>query len=553
MSGCRLATQLPPAYTPLDAQQEQIRLLHLLPGSWEDPVSCTTSTVCISDGLVFESLSYSWGDPSVSRIVLLNGHAIAVTVNLFAALRRLRYRESIRCLWADALCINQVDLEEKSLQVSLMGKVYSAASKGLLWLGEHSELLSDIEVADRGLLENAIPEKNTVEAFDWLHRLAGDADSQSISHVDYELTRRPATPSCVSSLKMLLSLSWWNRMWTLQEAVLPRDVSFVCGSSEITLTAMDRAQEHYYEYQATIPQQELRDGPVNAVMDCLSLWVIAIAQLREVGDDRDIVHALFLCKARQATDPRDKIYAVLGLFPSIARYMDIDYNKDTAQVSTELLLCLVTLHGDLKALACAADTPEDLSLPSWVPNWCYMLESNMRGGEVGLIDEYDESFAARTTPAQVRTPCRGVLAILGISIDRVVALQPIRATSSHTLSKVLAESFRGWIDSLPISSLQDTNTYLGIIEHMIDRMRSLDNRDASLIITSRGLIGYACHDVQVNDTVHVLFGGNLPFILRASHFPGGQYNTLVCHCYMHGIMEGEALDWGLKPQWVFLV
>ena len=319
---------------------------------------------------------------------------------------------------------------------------------------------------------------------------------------------------------------------------------------------MDRAQENYNEYQATTAQQEPREGSVSPVLDCLSIWVIAIAQLREVGDDRDIVHALFLCKARQAIDPRDKIYAVLGLFPSISRYMVIDYSKDTAEVSTELLLCLVKLHGDLKALACVSDTPEGPSLPSWVPNWCDMQESNMPGGEVGLIDEYDESFAARNTRAQVRMPRRGVLAILGLSIDRVIALRSIHATASHTSSKVLAESFRGWIDSLPISSVQDTNAYLGMIEHMIDRMRSLDHRDASLLITDRGLIGYVCHDVQVNDTVHVLFGGNLPFIFRASRCPGGQvhdqYNTLVCHCYMHGIMDGESLDWGLMPQWFFL-
>ncbi|KAK7958636.1 HET-domain-containing protein [Apiospora saccharicola] len=537
MNGNQLQARLPPAYTPLDAQQEQIRLLHLLPGSWEDTVSCTTSIICISDAPIFESLSYAWGEPSVTRTVLLNGHAIAVTVNLLPP------------------CGAYANLEEKSSQVSLMGKIYSIALKGLLWLGEHSELLSDFEVANRGLLENAIPEKNAVEAFDWMHRLAGDADSQSISHVDHELTR-PDAFNCASSLKMLLSLSWWNRMWTLQEAVLPHDVSFVCGSTEITLALMDRAQENYNEYLATTAQQEPKDGSVKTVLDCLSLWVIAIAQLREIGDDRDIIHALFLCKARQATDPRDKIYAVLGLFPSIARYMETDYNKDTTEVSTELLMCLIELHGDLKALACAADTPTNPSLPSWVPNWCYMQESNMRGGEVGLIDEYDESFAAKNTRAQVQRPCPGVLAVFGFSLGSVVALQGIHTTSSQMPSNVLAESFRCWIDSLSISSIQDTNAYISVIEHMIGRMRSLDHRDVSIFIAGQGLIGYACHDVQVNDTVHVLFGGNLPFLLRTSRYPGeqlrGQYHTLVCHCYVYGIMDGEALDWDLKPLWVFL-
>lgn len=181
----------------------------------------------------------------------------------------------------------------------------------------------------------------------------------------------------------------------------------------------------------------------------------------------------------------------------------------------------------------------------------------MPDGEVGLIDEYDESFAAKNTRAQVRTPCPGVLAVLGISLDVVAALQPIDATLSQTPHSIFAESFRAWIDSLSVSSMRGTNAYLSIIGHMMDRMRNLDHRNASIFITGQGHTGYACHGMQIKDTVHVLFGGNLPFILRASRCPGGQlrdrYHTLVCHCYLHGIMGGEALDWDLKPRWVLLV
>ncbi|KAK8080232.1 hypothetical protein PG997_008050 [Apiospora hydei] len=548
-----------PAYSPLDTKRKQIRLLHLLPGSWEDPVSCATSNAFVSDNPVFESLSYAWGDPSVTRPVLLNGHAIAVTVNLFAALRRLRYRTLARLLWADALCINQADLEEKARQVSLMGNVYSVASRGILWLGEYSELLYDpaTETTRRERLENAIPEANAVEAFEWLHRLAGDPDSKSVSHVGYELTRRPEISSCVGSLQMLLSLPWWSRMWTLQEAVLPRGVIFVCGSSEITLEAMDKAQDNYLEYRTMAARPEPRYGPAGHVLDRLSFWVMAIAHLGEFGEERDITHALFSCKTRQATNPRDKVYAVLGMFPLIARYMEVDYSKDTSQVSTELLLCLIKLHGDLKGLVCAAITPKDPSLPSWVPNWCYIQEDNMPGGEIGLIDEYDEGFSAKTTRAQVRTPRHGVFDVLGVSVGRVMAVYHIHTASSQALSEDIAESFRGWIDSLSVCSAQDTNTNLGIIGHMIDRMRNLDDRDVWIFITGQGHVGYAGHEIQVDDTVHVFFGGKVPFVLRASHCPQDQlrdqYYTLVCHCHVHGIMNGEALGWGLKLQWFSLV
>ncbi|KAK8105642.1 HET-domain-containing protein [Apiospora kogelbergensis] len=510
MVGSQLKAGLPHAYNPLDTRREQIRLLHLLPGSWEDPVSCTTSTVYLSDSTVFESLSYAWGDPSITKDVFLDGHTIAVTVNLFAALRRLRSRTISRCLWADALCINQTDLEEKSRQVLLMGKVYSGATRGLMWLGEYSEQLSDMGAANRGFLQNGIPEAKAVEAFDWLRRLAGNAeDSKSASDIDYELTRRPATSSCASSLQMLLALPWWNRMWTLQEVVLPRNVSFVCGSSEITLAEMDRAQENYSEHEmmAALPPYPEVHGSAIFALDRLSVCVMVIAQLREAGDRRDVVHALLSCKDRQATDPRDKIYAVLGLFPQVARLIEVDYGKDASQVSTELLLCLIRLDGDLQALVCVAVTPKNSSLPSWVPNWCYMQEHNMPGGEVGLLNEYHESCVAKLTKAQFFTPRPGVLAILGLPIGRVVALQPMHATSSQAPSKGLAESFKDWIENSPADSVQCTEACIAIIGYMINRMRNLLHHNATVFMTNQGHIGYACHDVQIDDIVHVLFGG----------------------------------------------
>jgi len=36
----------------------------------------------------------------------------------------------------DALCINQCDVEEKSYQVGLMGRIFSEAETVLIWFGE---------------------------------------------------------------------------------------------------------------------------------------------------------------------------------------------------------------------------------------------------------------------------------------------------------------------------------------------------------------------------------------------------------------------------------
>jgi hypothetical protein len=60
---------------------------------------------------------------------------LKVTPNLKAALQHLRPEIGTRVLWADAACINQEGLEERSQQVSIMSMIYAKATRSLVWLG----------------------------------------------------------------------------------------------------------------------------------------------------------------------------------------------------------------------------------------------------------------------------------------------------------------------------------------------------------------------------------------------------------------------------------
>ena len=65
-----------------------------------------------------------------------------------------------------------------------------------------------------------------------------------------------------------------------------------------------------------------------------------------------------------------------------------------------------------------------------------------------------------------------------------------------------------------------------------------------LFVTKKGYIGAAPLSSQVGDVVYVLAGGHVPFVLRKK--PGGQKSAplrLVGECYVHGLMQGEALRW----------
>jgi len=95
-------------YSPLRA--DEMRVLALHPGTGTEIIEChlehqkRDAYACTP----YEALSYTWGPPRPSWHILLNGQRIKARQNLWYALSRLRNESSVRYLWVDALCINQV-------------------------------------------------------------------------------------------------------------------------------------------------------------------------------------------------------------------------------------------------------------------------------------------------------------------------------------------------------------------------------------------------------------------------------------------------------------
>ncbi|KAF2719329.1 HET-domain-containing protein, partial [Polychaeton citri CBS 116435] len=83
----------------------------------------------------YEALSYTWGSPHLTNRMFCNGVAIAITRNLASALHKLRSPTSTRYVWADAICINQHDRQERADQVAKMLHIYQKASSVTAWLG----------------------------------------------------------------------------------------------------------------------------------------------------------------------------------------------------------------------------------------------------------------------------------------------------------------------------------------------------------------------------------------------------------------------------------
>jgi hypothetical protein len=108
-SGCfsYVATFVTRLQRYLDPARHQIRILRLLPGTHHDPIKCTLWTADLDNAPDYEALFYTWGDLNGSRSAIhMDEHAVDITLNLEAALRRLRRETEHRDLRVDALCIN---------------------------------------------------------------------------------------------------------------------------------------------------------------------------------------------------------------------------------------------------------------------------------------------------------------------------------------------------------------------------------------------------------------------------------------------------------------
>ncbi|OTA86022.1 hypothetical protein M434DRAFT_51030, partial [Hypoxylon sp. CO27-5] len=87
----------------------------------------------------YEAISYVWGDPLDKVDITCNGKTLAITAGLEVVLRHFRSPTEKKILWADAVCINQNDNDERGRQVRRMKDIYSKASQVLIWLGEECD------------------------------------------------------------------------------------------------------------------------------------------------------------------------------------------------------------------------------------------------------------------------------------------------------------------------------------------------------------------------------------------------------------------------------
>jgi Heterokaryon incompatibility protein (HET) len=276
-------------YSPLPTDSH-IRLISIVPGLTDDNIEFQLGDVKLDQTAPYTALSYTWGDINSLTPVICNDGRIDVTTNLHNALIRLRHPKDQVLVWADAICINQEDVDERSKQVGLMGSIYANATNVIIWLREREE---DTKLAFEGLRHlAALHQRSQTEP------PLTDGESADIDKAQ------------LAAIKKVFERPWFSRTWTFQEIVLAKDATIVCGDQRIPFSVCDEACQwiHYHDLQHAV--------------DYLHLTLLDMSSTQQVlqsGDDTLSKETLRLrsllsqTRFSEATDPRDKVYGLLGI------------------------------------------------------------------------------------------------------------------------------------------------------------------------------------------------------------------------------------------------
>ncbi|TID14357.1 HET-domain-containing protein [Venturia nashicola] len=358
--------------TPADFSNDRgnsIRLLKLLPGLPHEPVECQLSVhsvIEVANNKIYEALSYCWGTEEADRCIILGDTSCEeeeemmfnVRQALYEALCALRFEDQPRTLWIDAICINQTDNIEKSVQVGLMRQIYEGARSTLIWLGPST------------------PDTSEAMAFVRTLKLTWDkcnGDVAVIAQLTDEDLKQLGLPDArdwrkvPEQLLRMLELPWFERAWVVQEVTVSTSAQVYWGAEQ--LDWRDFVTAICFASRAELPHACY--GAYQRVV------TFADEDFLYRHNRSHLLSALLRHRSCKVTEPLDKVYAFLGLTSSSLHGIPlvVDYEKDLVVAYTEFARKIAHHGRSLDILSMPAKPhagefqPTILNLPTWAPDW----------------------------------------------------------------------------------------------------------------------------------------------------------------------------------------
>ncbi|KAH8791346.1 heterokaryon incompatibility protein-domain-containing protein [Hyaloscypha sp. PMI_1271] len=301
-------------YAPLEtsSSSSSFRLLILQPAeNLTEPLVCDLIHETLDTEIPYDCISYVWGVDAPSKPIRINEVDLLIRENLWNGLKRLRLKTLTRRIWADALCVNQMDLRERTSQVAMMRDIYANANEVAIWLGERLQ-----------------PRNSTENIENCLRQWADQDESWDFSVLKVD-------ENALGDFESWFRSPWWTRLWVLQEAaVCRRDPVLYYGGERVVWELFSR----FWETRDTLGNLIRRRGPepnvqhenLRALLQRKFDGIHAIRARFQGNICQSLQDIVARTERRSCTDPRDRYFALLGLtLPPCPIEADYTLDSDT--------------------------------------------------------------------------------------------------------------------------------------------------------------------------------------------------------------------------------
>jgi hypothetical protein len=325
------------------------------------------------------------------------------------------------------------------------------------------------------------------------------------------------------------------------------------------------------------------------------MYVLGKIQQSEQKTTQPFLHLLDLSRSFDVTEPKDKIFGLLGfsavgVAPGLpSPWLDPPaYASSVEDIYTSIANQILDQEQSLDVLSytshCEADSPTNPKLPSWVANW---NTENIIFPLTGFHENYKHQAGRFKKMTILPSQNLNILRLRGIMVDEVIDSTPRICRTDLSVSTLALRDLLEWCtkqglypSTMAITLTAGRNRQGGLLvnkeEHIgnlcafllqldpcwlentwpaeAPTLRKLMNDHGNADISKEGLWRFCTHRsafmtksgklglgpgaVRKGDLLVVLWGGQVPYILRRGTEGEAWYN-FVGECYVDGLMNGE--------------
>ena len=402
------------------------------------------------------------------------------------------------------------------------------------------------------------------------------------------------------SLKIFFERDYWKRTWIVQENTSKAPTSYMCSGNVMSATNLDVAVIIFSACMIKPGFETLVTA--TGIQEALRRYNLQ-QRRRRLREELNFVQVVDYLRQYDASDPRDKIYAGIGLVTHFTPgTMKVDYRLSVVEVYIEFVRYTIDIDQNLDILAYATEparTPQGISsileqIPSWCPDWSMLerrtpfkkqrrssgsLEDRVYNAEGMLRDMIDGPIAIVSgrrllvhgirLDKVLKLGDEAIPALFDTSVEMSWAPQDDQELYEVTGEPILRAYFRTLIadvnvlrqtDGNVVSRADDTvwpeklhqmddlhniTQHSRVNAHPISNMKGCTTR-RRFTRTEKGYIGLVPSHTEVGDEIVALRGGQVLYVVRALPNPGllssdDSVYKFVGESYLHGGMDGEAV------------